>query len=90
MKLCLTMDNNVRPGFMIPVPQYPLYSACTAEFNAELVSLFDILRIQKLLCLSTSLLRFSTVHDGVGSMLIRTFIIINVYESIKCSILCYE
>ena len=45
MKLCLTMDNNVRPGFMIPVPQYPLYSACTAEFNAELVSLFDILRV---------------------------------------------
>ena len=40
MKLCLTMDNDVRPGFMIPVPQYPLYSACTAEFNAQLVSCF--------------------------------------------------
>ncbi|XP_063677595.1 alanine aminotransferase 2-like [Bolinopsis microptera] len=40
MKLCLTMDNESRPGFMIPVPQYPLYSACTAEFNAELISYY--------------------------------------------------
>eukprot|EP00116_Pleurobrachia_bachei_P015315 sb/3475577/ len=40
MKLCLTMDADNKPGFMIPVPQYPLYSACTAEFNAHLISYF--------------------------------------------------
>ena len=27
-------------GIMIPIPQYPLYSACLAEFNATVVPYF--------------------------------------------------
>ena len=28
-------DNVMRPGVMIPIPQYPLYSASLAEYNME-------------------------------------------------------
>jgi alanine transaminase len=27
-------------GIMIPIPQYPLYSACLAEFNATVIPYF--------------------------------------------------
>lgn len=40
MKLALSNDPDDIPGFMIPIPQYPLYSACTAEFSAKLISYF--------------------------------------------------
>lgn len=40
MKLVLTQDPNNKPGFMIPIPQYPLYSACCSEFNAHLISYY--------------------------------------------------
>ena len=29
--------NGPQDGIMIPIPQYPLYSACLAEFNATVV-----------------------------------------------------
>jgi len=29
--------NGPQDGIMIPIPQYPLYSACLAEFNATIV-----------------------------------------------------
>jgi hypothetical protein len=31
-------DGNPRPGVMIPIPQYPLYSASLAEYNIDQVS----------------------------------------------------
>ena len=31
-------DGNPRPGVMIPIPQYPLYSASLAEYNMDQVS----------------------------------------------------
>ena len=30
-------DMDKRPGVMIPIPQYPLYSASLAEYNMEQV-----------------------------------------------------
>ena len=38
-----------RPGVMIPIPQYPLYSASLAEYNMEQVqcTLRLALRLQK-------------------------------------------
>ena len=30
-------DSSRRPGVMIPIPQYPLYSASLAEYNMEQV-----------------------------------------------------
>jgi hypothetical protein len=30
-------DGNPRPGVMIPIPQYPLYSASLAEYNIDQV-----------------------------------------------------
>jgi hypothetical protein len=30
-------DGNPRPGVMIPIPQYPLYSASLAEYNMDQV-----------------------------------------------------
>ena len=41
MKLLLN-DSSERPaGFMIPIPQYPLYSATISEYSAEKVNLFE-------------------------------------------------
>ena len=31
-------ENTKRPGVMIPIPQYPLYSASLAEYNMEQVA----------------------------------------------------
>ena len=39
MKLLLNAPNMKPAGFMISVPQYPLYSATIAEYNAEKVTL---------------------------------------------------
>lgn len=33
MKLLIKHENGVKPGVMIPIPQYPLYSATIAEFD---------------------------------------------------------
>ena len=42
MKLLLN-DSAERPaGFMIPIPQYPLYSATISEYSAEKVNLLKI------------------------------------------------
>jgi hypothetical protein len=30
-------DGSLRPGVMIPIPQYPLYSASLAEYNIDQV-----------------------------------------------------
>lgn len=36
MKLAIQRDRKV--GFLLPIPQYPLYTACIAENNADVVS----------------------------------------------------
>ena len=36
-----TMMGSSNTGIMIPVPQYPLYTAAIAELNAQLVSYFS-------------------------------------------------
>lgn len=33
LKLLISTVNGKKPGVMIPIPQYPLYSATLAEFN---------------------------------------------------------
>jgi aspartate/methionine/tyrosine aminotransferase len=35
----LLNGNGKKPGFLIPIPQYPLYSASISEFGAEQVIL---------------------------------------------------
>ena len=40
MKLLVTGEENSRTGAMVPIPQYPLYSATVSELNAKLVSLY--------------------------------------------------
>ena len=42
-----------RPGVMIPIPQYPLYSASLAEYNMEQVRLFP--NVNRFFRLSTKL-----------------------------------
>ena len=38
MKLMMTGSSNKLAGVMIPIPQYPLYTATIAEYNAYTVS----------------------------------------------------
>lgn len=38
-------DGSLRPGVMIPIPQYPLYSASLSEYNLDQVGDVIILRI---------------------------------------------
>ena len=38
MKLLVTGDGSSRTGAMVPIPQYPLYSATVSELDAKLVS----------------------------------------------------
>ena len=40
MKLLVTGEENSRTGAMVPIPQYPLYSATVSELNAKLVSFY--------------------------------------------------
>jgi alanine transaminase len=37
MELLLNSPNDKPAGFMIPIPQYPLYTATISEYNAEKV-----------------------------------------------------
>lgn len=37
MKLLVSQVEGKRPGVMIPIPQYPLYSATIAEFDMQQV-----------------------------------------------------
>lgn len=37
MELLLNSPGQKQSGFMIPIPQYPLYSATITEYNAEKV-----------------------------------------------------
>lgn len=39
MKLFMTGKDDVKAGIMIPIPQYPLYSAYLSEYNGFAVSL---------------------------------------------------
>lgn len=41
MQLLLNGKNQKPAGFMIPIPQYPLYSATVSEYSAERVILFE-------------------------------------------------
>ncbi|XP_017773435.1 PREDICTED: alanine aminotransferase 1 isoform X2 [Nicrophorus vespilloides] len=40
LKLLICDKNGKKPGVMIPIPQYPLYSASLAEFNMEQVGYY--------------------------------------------------
>ncbi|XP_076041591.1 alanine aminotransferase 1 isoform X2 [Oratosquilla oratoria] len=40
MKLMIHHDNGIKPGVMVPIPQYPLYSATVAEFDLHQVSYY--------------------------------------------------
>ncbi len=40
MELLLNGPTDKPAGFMIPIPQYPLYTATISEYNAEKVSFF--------------------------------------------------
>ena len=40
MEILLTNANEKPAGFMIPIPQYPFYSATIAEFDAKQVNHF--------------------------------------------------
>lgn len=37
LKLLMTGKESPKAGVMIPIPQYPLYTATIAEYNAHLV-----------------------------------------------------
>lgn len=38
LRMLMTGRDDIRAGVMIPIPQYPLYTATIAEFNAYAVS----------------------------------------------------
>ncbi len=40
MEILLTNTNEKQAGFLIPIPQYPFYSASIQEFNAKQVCIF--------------------------------------------------
>ncbi|XP_066944864.1 alanine aminotransferase 2 [Macrobrachium rosenbergii] len=40
MKLMINHQNGVKPGVMIPIPQYPLYSATIAEFDLHQIGYY--------------------------------------------------
>ncbi|ROT70730.1 hypothetical protein C7M84_010968 [Penaeus vannamei] len=40
MKLMINHENGVKPGVMIPIPQYPLYSATIAEFDLHQIGYY--------------------------------------------------
>lgn len=40
MKMLLNDPNETPAGFMIPIPQYPLYSATISEYNAEQIGYY--------------------------------------------------
>lgn len=40
MKLLINDQGGKKPGVMVPIPQYPLYSATIAEFNMSLISYY--------------------------------------------------
>ncbi|XP_050692956.1 alanine aminotransferase 1-like [Eriocheir sinensis] len=40
MKMMIQHDNGIKPGVMIPIPQYPLYSATIAEFNLHQIGYY--------------------------------------------------
>jgi alanine transaminase len=46
MELLLNGPNEKPAGFMIPIPQYPLYSATISEFNAEKVDKIVFILVQ--------------------------------------------
>jgi hypothetical protein len=37
-------DGSLRPGVMIPIPQYPLYSASLAEYNIDQVLIQNVVK----------------------------------------------
>lgn len=39
MKLLINEEGGRKPGVLVPIPQYPLYSASIAEFNMGLVTI---------------------------------------------------
>ena len=47
LKLLMTGRDDPRSGVMIPVPQYPLYTATIAEYNAYPVSVLGIVSCQR-------------------------------------------
>lgn len=40
LRLLVAEIDGKKPGVLIPIPQYPLYSATLAEFNMQQVSMF--------------------------------------------------
>ncbi|RNA00821.1 alanine aminotransferase 1-like, partial [Brachionus plicatilis] len=40
MEMLLNGQNEIPAGFMIPIPQYPLYSATISEYNAEQIGYY--------------------------------------------------
>lgn len=40
LKLLISDVNGKPPGVLIPIPQYPLYSASLAEFNMDQIGYF--------------------------------------------------
>lgn len=40
LKLLICDVNGKKPGVMVPIPQYPLYSASLAEFNMHQIGYF--------------------------------------------------
>ena len=44
LKMLMTEDPNRKAGVMIPIPQYPLYTATIAEYDAHPVSVVRLCR----------------------------------------------
>lgn len=40
LKMMIKHDNGIKPGVMIPIPQYPLYSATIAEFDLHQIGYY--------------------------------------------------
>ena len=57
-----------KPGVLIPIPQYPLYSATVAEFNMHQVSKYELILllyfINTLFCLNDDP-KFIITIDGI-------------------------
>lgn len=59
LKLLICDVNGKKPGVMVPIPQYPLYSASLAEFNMHQIGYFldesrgwglDVSELQVIFC----------------------------------------
>ena len=78
MKLLMTGKESPQAGVMIPIPQYPLYTATIAEYNAYQVSRLRFKWLQIAGCLPIVTLFFLSLF-----LLSLVFILFDIHDTFK-------